>query len=172
MSRFVRDDGSKRARFVLIGDKGDLFRFITKVCVEQETGCWLWTGSKNRNGYGKFWYHGRTGTAFRFAYKFWHGPLPPGHEPDHLCENKICVNPDHLEGVTRRENLIRGNSPVGLNARKLHCIRGHTFTTTTTYSWRGQRYCRICNNNRAKARYAADPEKFRRRRREYYAKIH
>lgn len=152
-------------------DKSDLERFIGYITADQSTGCWIWLGGRDRKGYGKFWYGATrrtsSGRAHRFAVEFFRGPIPPGLEPDHLCRNTSCVNPDHLEVVTRRENLLRGNSPVGVNARKLHCSYGHPFTKENTHilRWKSNgkdrycRSCRACNRRRALKRYYAQKEK-------------
>jgi hypothetical protein len=78
-------------------------RFLAKVQVDA-TGCWLWTGWLDRDGYGRF----RGRGAHTFAYKHIHGPLPPDHEPDHICRARACVNPDHLEAVSHEVNVRRG----------------------------------------------------------------
>lgn len=73
--------------------------------------CWLWTGSKNQNGYGRFQPHPgtnrKTSSAHRVAWELLIGPISPGYEVDHLCRIKLCVNPDHLEPVTKAENIRR-----------------------------------------------------------------
>lgn len=149
-----------------------LYRFVSNVRV-QENGCWLWAGGKHRKGYGKFWWNNHTGFAHQFAYLHWRGVIPEGMEPDHLCRTPACVNPYHLEAVTRRENLIRGNSPVGLNFRKTHCIRGHLLAGDNLYAvlrnGREHRHCRACLRDRARNAYRANPEKFRERKRKAYA---
>ena len=68
--------------------------------------CWVWTGSRNRNGYGQFW-HGRHMGAHRFAYEALVGSMPDGLQSDHLCRNRSCIRPDHLEPVTGSVNLKR-----------------------------------------------------------------
>lgn len=129
----------------------DIERFISFIRVS-DTGCWEWTGSFNHKGYAKFWYDDKTGLAMHFVYETFRGPIAEGLEPDHLCKNVGCANPDHLEPVTRRENLLRGNSPVGVNARKLHCIHGHIFDENNTklVQRNGQihRHCRTCDRDR------------------------
>lgn len=83
----------------------DLCRFTSYVHVSKENGgCWPWQGFTDFNSYGRF---SRYGLAHRFAYEFLVGPIPKGLEIDHLCRNKSCVNPDHLEAVTHRENIRR-----------------------------------------------------------------
>lgn len=113
-------------------------RFWAKV---QPTGfCWEWTASK-AHGYGYF----NGSRAHRFAYELLVGPIPDGLVIDHLCRNRGCVNPDHLEPVTQRENTMRGYSFSRLHARKTHCIRGHEFTPENTKTRsNGARICREC----------------------------
>ena len=106
--------------------------------------CLEWQGSKYRNGYGKL---GRAGImAHRIAYGLTHGEIPADMCLDHLCRNRICVNPDHLEVVTLVENVMRGESQNAKNARKTHCKSGHEFTPENTYIHpkRGTRNCRKC----------------------------
>jgi hypothetical protein len=82
--------------------------------VDEETGCWVWQRALSKNGYGSLRFDGRTQYAHRWMYEQMVGPIPQGLDLDHLCRNRACVNPDHLEPVTRRENLVRG-----ITARKL-----------------------------------------------------
>lgn len=110
-------------------------------------GCWLWTGSINgHNGYGGL--KMRDGTVIlvhRLSYELLVGPIPKGLEIDHLCRVRNCVNPAHLEPVTKTENWRRGISIFAINARKTHCKSGHEFTTENTYIMAdGGRSCRIC----------------------------
>lgn len=110
-----------------------------------ENGCLNWTGSKSR-GYGKIRVNGRTVPAQRAAYETWVGPIPEGYEVDHLCCNPSCINPDHLEAVTPRENKIRANGWAGTNYRKTHCVHGHEYTPENTrLDHRGNRTCRACH---------------------------
>lgn len=119
-------------------------RFWPKV--EKTDGCWNWTASCQAGGYGKFLYDGRVQPAHRAAYLMLVGPIPPGYQIDHLCRNRKCVNPAHLEAVTQRENWRRGESVPAQRARQTHCKRGHIFDAENTYiNSRGHRSCRKCH---------------------------
>jgi hypothetical protein len=114
--------------------------FLTHI-EKQENGCWIWTGSKYKNGYSRFMYDGACGYGHRFSYEHFNGKIPEGLQIDHLCRNKLCVNPDHLEAVTLQENLKR------FNVTRTHCKRGHEFTKENTYvSSLNKRICRKCRS--------------------------
>lgn len=116
---------------------------IVEIPKKPETPCVLWGGSKNKSGYGFFSIRGDTFAAHRIEWERVNGEIPDGLEMDHLCRNPSCVNPDHLEAVTSRVNVLRSTCPPAVNARKTHCIRGHEFDRTNK---RGQRRCCKCRN--------------------------
>ena len=126
-------------------------RFWLKV--EKTDGCWLWRGCLSSNRYGRA-YVGpkRCGyPAHRVAYELVRGPIPDGLPLDHLCRTPRCVNPDHLEPVTHRENMLRGVSPMALKAHQTHCKHGHELTEENTIrrpSRPVSRECRACFNAR------------------------
>jgi hypothetical protein len=107
--------------------------------------CWVWQGS-TRTGYGSFYSHGRVYPAHRFAYEAVKEPIPAGLVLDHLCRNRACVNPDHLEPVTEQVNILRGIGMTAMNARKTHCVNGHPLTGENIYTGRG-RECRVCKRD-------------------------
>jgi HNH endonuclease len=129
-------------------------RFMAKVRKEPG-GCWIWTACVNDKGYGHFRYGGRIASAHRVAYEMFVGPIPDGLVIDHLCRNPPCVNPDHLEAVTFRTNVVRGIGPTAINSRKTSCNAGHALSEVNTYlAPDGRRQCRSCNRE-AVRRYAA-----------------
>lgn len=118
-------------------------RFWAKV--EKTETCWLWTGYRDRGGYGQFSVDGKQRKPHRVAYEWTVGPIPEGLQLDHLCRVRHCVRPDHLEPVTCAENLRRGHGFVGINSRKTHCKRGHPLTPDNLVPRKdGNRACRIC----------------------------
>lgn len=104
-------------------------------------GCWIWTGGRHENGYGRFWDGSAVVPSHRVVYELLVGSIPDGFHLDHLCRRPPCVNPEHLEPVTRLENLRRG---IHVNREKTHCPAGHAYDDLNTYIENGRRHCRIC----------------------------
>lgn len=118
-------------------------RFWAKVLKSE--GCWMWAGAKGGRGYGHIGDQGKVRGAHRVAYEFAKGPIPKGLTIDHLCRQRDCCNPDHLEAVTNKVNILRGVGTGAKNARKAHCERGHRFSIENTYTpSKGGRGCREC----------------------------
>ncbi len=114
--------------------------------------CWSWTASISYDGYGHYSQAGRIWYAHRWAWTMMRGEIPVGLGLDHLCRQKHCVNPAHLEPVTQRENVLRGNGLAAQCARRTHCPRGHPYDEINTYYRpNGGRFCRTCKRagNRA-----------------------
>lgn len=131
-------------------------RFWSFVEKNPDTGCWEWTGNKARGGYARFRSTGGPNVmAHRWSYEHYVGPIPEGLQIDHLCRVRNCVNPEHLEPVTCRENLLRGDTFQARNARKTHCKRGHPFDEANTYVMPTGRECRACRGVRKREHAAA-----------------
>lgn len=127
--------------------------------VEVPGGCWEWRGYVDKaRGYGQLSINGKKREAYRVAYELWSAIVPAGLDLDHLCRNRLCINPAHLEPVTRGENCRRGFGACGLNHRKTHCKNGHPFDYENTYTANGtRRKCRACTNESVH-RYSISPK--------------
>lgn len=131
-------------------------RFWAKVRKSDKlSGCWDWIAGKSHDGYGMFWTGVRKEYAHRWAYKQLVGGIPESLCCDHLCRNRGCVNPDHLEFVDIRENILRGESSSAAYAKRIECSRGHTLPT-------GQdRSCLVCRAERTKNWRMRHSERYR-----------
>ena len=123
-------------------------RLWTRVDKDQVgTGCWVWLGAKGHGGYGVVGAYGRQWKVHRLVLLLTQGlVVPEGKQVDHLCRNRACCNPSHLELVTPRENTRRSLNPAAAHARQTHCHRGHEYTPENTYVRNGGfgRNCREC----------------------------
>jgi hypothetical protein len=138
-------------------------------------GCWIRGGARKGKGYAGFWVDGKTVLAHRYAYMLLVGPIPEGHTIDHVkangCTSKACVKaiadkygPAHLEPVTCRENLMRGDTLQAANVAKTHCLRGHPLSgSNLKIDSRGMRQCRECRRGDELRHRAKDPEAYLRR---------
>lgn len=115
----------------------------------QENPCWLWYGWLKGNGYASKSSKGKHVYVHRLMYETLIGPIPNGLVIDHLCRNRSCVNPSHMEPVTHRENVLRGDSEAAKRAKQTHCKRGHAFNDENTYrikNGNGRRVCKTCHS--------------------------
>lgn len=126
-----------------------LARFTGKYAV-LASGCWSWLAAKNAYGYGTMSLAGKTEYGHRLSYEHFVGPID-GLELGHLCRNRACVNPAHLERVSHAVNVLRGNGPTAWNKRKTHCVHGHEYTAENTSRHGSGRRCRACKNARSRA---------------------
>lgn len=131
-------------------------RIQNKIMPCPTTGCWLWIGLSMPTGYGCVNLNGRRWYCHRLMYHLLVGEISNGLHCDHLCRNRICCNPLHIEPVTPRENLLRSpitNASIGI--KKTHCKRGHEFTSDNTLlkCVGSRRECRICRNDKRRYQY-------------------
>jgi hypothetical protein len=129
--------------------------------VQKTPTCWLWVGTK-RLGYGSFGCDYKTIQAHRFSWEVHRGKIPDGFQIDHLCRNPSCVNPNHLEPVTQRENILRGIGATSKLAKQTHCKYGHPLSGDNLYAKKigqcVQRNCRICKRAYFDAWKATHPD--------------
>jgi hypothetical protein len=116
--------------------------------VDKSAECWVWTRGKTTQGYGQYQEHGRFFLAHRWGRWLARRHIPDGLELDHLCRNRACVRPDHLEAVAPKVNQQRGMSPSGVNSRKTQCPRGHEYSVQATGKRAGRRRCVECHRER------------------------
>lgn len=136
-------------------------RFLVKINISEEyswggSACWIWTPCPTRR-YGRFKIGSQATDAHVISYVYFKGQIPDGLELDHLCRHKRCVNPDHLEAVTKSINVKRGLTPVRNRQRaalRTHCPHGHPFDLFNTRIGKdGSRQCRTCDREQAKESY-------------------
>jgi hypothetical protein len=146
-----------------------LWKFIF---TEPNSGCWLWGGTLSSYGYGIFLIKSSTSksgfmarAAHRICYEFYKGKVPEGLDLDHKCRVRCCVNPEHLEPVTRQVNLLRGVGIPAVFAKRTHCNNGHPFGGQNLIIDGGFRRCRTCKNARKIAAYQANRDAINARRR-------
>lgn len=144
----------------LIGDleavgvsKKIAYRFLSYI--KEEYDCWVWQGARKHPPglpYGFFAYDGKSRLVHRIIFVWANGEIPAGTEINHLCNNPPCCNPDHLEAVSRHENLMKSTGITAQNARKTHCPKGHPYSGINSQN---RRICKICMNDRLRERRAA-----------------
>jgi hypothetical protein len=149
-----------------------LARFEAKYIPEPNSGCWVWTGALSTGGYGMFRKDGKTYQAHRLSYELYKDRISTRLEIDHLCRVRCCVNPDHLEPVTKKVNAERGISGMLSRQRQLaktHCPQGHLYDIKNTYirpnGGRGCKQCLLAASNKYRA---AHIEKCRKRFRKWW----
>jgi len=124
-------------------------RFVLKIDVTSN--CWNWKAGKGAQGYGSLRVTDKYSTmikAHRMSYEFFVGKIPKDKVIDHLCRNRSCVNPEHLEVVSSRENTLRGETLASKEAKQTSCIRGHELKgNNLAFRTDGKRACKTCNVN-------------------------
>ena len=146
LRHYVRD---LRSGLLVADQRTPYQRFWDSVCVTDS--CWLWVGFL-RDGYGSMLLDGKRSGVHRISYQWLVGPIPDGLQLDHLCRVRNCVNPEHLEPVTQRVNILRGRGAAVGNLEKTECPRGHAYAgeNLRVYSG-GGRECAACGRARNKA---------------------
>lgn len=137
--------------------RDQMSRLFWDKIAQTETGCWEWTGIKFPHGYGRLTFAKHTLYPHRVSYEIHKGTIPDGLHIDHLCRNRACCNPEHLEAVTCKVNIMR--SPIALasqNAAKTHCPYGHEYTEANTITQKTGRACRTCARWRDRVRQAKE----------------
>jgi hypothetical protein len=130
-----------------------LVRLMEKLSIDAASGCWTYTGSERSQGYGLFLYEGNRVSAHRAAYMILVGAIPDSGVVHHLCRNRRCCNPAHLQLTTPSEHPLLDPTIVQKNKEKTHCIRGHEFTPENTYVFSEGRACRECRRLEKAARW-------------------
>jgi hypothetical protein len=107
--------------------------------INKQSYCWTWVGSIGHDGYGRAYYKGKNNMAHRAVYRAFVDEIPPEMTIDHLCRNKLCVNPEHLQVASQRDNILRSDNQASINTKKTHCVNGHEYTAKNTYSYKASR---------------------------------
>lgn len=139
-------------------------RIFAKIRKDKETGCWIWTGCVTSSGYGNVRVNKIGYRVHRFMYAWLVAPIPNGKSKgipvlDHICNNRLCCNPEHLQLITDAANILKGNGATARKARQTHCKNGHLLPSPVN----GHRRCMICHRAWNRRSYALNPEKFKTR---------
>lgn len=123
-------------------------RLLAGVDTTDPEKCWTWQGSTKPQGYGNIGLlvNGVKAThrVHRVSYETFVGPIPEGLTLDHLCRNRACINPGHLEAVSLRENILRGLTLAAAQIQQTHCKKGHPLSGDNLRTYKGHRHCRVC----------------------------
>ena len=124
--------------------------------VASKTGCWLWKGKVGKRGYGVSQQNKKAILAHRLVYEFFKRSIEPGKELHHLCGNKRCVNPEHLQPVSRKEHIeLSPNAIAYKNGKKSHCPKGHQYKVDEAFlrrTGKARRFCHVCRMQQQRAR--------------------
>lgn len=146
-----------RTKICTHGPALQLDRFWAKV--EKTDYCWNWIGAKDSDGYGCFSLNKKTLSSHRISYELHVGKIPTDLEIDHLCRNRSCCNPSHLEVVTHKENTLRGMTITAAYTKRTHCKNGHEYTKENiSRSAKNYRRCKKCANQNSTKYYTRHPE--------------
>ena len=133
--------------------------------------CWEWAGYIHPEGYGRFGMGRKRLVPSNLSVRWSGREIPDGYDPDHLCRNRKCIRPSHLEVVTKKVNILRGCGPTAINSRKTHCIRGHPLTGSNV-QWDGEsRHCKTCHLATARKHYENNKQRITDRKRERRAEL-
>lgn len=150
--------GGPKSAFLIKRSKTPEQRVLEKI-EKHESGCWIWVGAKDRDGYGQISMRYRHFKAHRFVFTLFGGTIPAGMVLDHQCNNPSCVNPEHMRPMTVRENNLRGFTATAKNIAKTACPLGHEYAGVNLYMDRnGHRHCRACRTE-ARRRFKARTKK-------------
>lgn len=152
---------------IIMGSRNRYMQHLLKSkIIIDKAGCWIWQGYISKSGYGQISIKKKSYKAHRLSYQEFKGSIPAGLEIDHLCRVRNCINPGHLEAVTKKENILRGTSFAATNAKKATCPLGHTYDHKTVSG----RVCSTCVKKKSATWRITNKEKENKKRRVRYKK--